>query len=292
LQALEEKQAAKEEARKKKEIEHLAHTMRSGGRNQGDNESCANLLCFWGILNGLLWAVPLLGDNWWNKVWHGTSVNKLTMCLGLFNMYINVECTDSYDERLCHSMQEYSDHDGGHWAIKELRDKMCEGVPDKCHIMERLVQAAYGPLVMLPAAAAFEVLAILLLYFYWHGKPSGLVRTLSSKCAALAPFAGILGFISWLLWSPYMHELPRIWAEEGGNMEFANSSVFGMKETFTLPMGWCSMMAFLAMISSMLRFFVQFTMPFHIHEPDPHGFNNDDQTALLHEAEKMMNQKA
>merc|ERR1719313_644949 len=111
LQALEEKQAAKDARKKEKEIQHIAHAMKSGNRNQEDNASCATMLCFWGIFNGLLWAIPLLGDDWWNKVWQGTSVNKLTMKLGLFNMWVGVECTgNNWEDRLCHAMRKYGDH--------------------------------------------------------------------------------------------------------------------------------------------------------------------------------------
>jgi hypothetical protein len=289
LEELEESQAEKDKKRRDKEIERLAHTMRSGNRNQEDNASCATMLCFWGIFNGLLWAVPLLGDDWWNKVWQGTSVNKLSMKLGLRNMWVGVECTGTTIDQLCHAMQVYGNHDGGLWSLADLRDKMCQAVPGKCGTMNRLYEAGYPPMFLLPGAAGAEVLAILLFYFYWHGKPTALARNTANKLAVLAPALGIVGFIAWMLWSPYMHELPRIWAEEAGNVEFANSSIFGMKETFTLPMGWCCLMAFAAMISSMIRFFVQWTMPFHIHEPDP-LYDDSEHRALLAEAERRVNQ--
>merc|ERR1719443_2605146 len=65
LEKLEAKKKAREEKDREKEIKSMAHMMRTGARNQDDNAACAKLLCAWGILNGLLWAVPLLGDSWW-----------------------------------------------------------------------------------------------------------------------------------------------------------------------------------------------------------------------------------
>merc|ERR1719498_2293213 len=60
LEALEAKKKAREEKEHKKEVQHVAHMMRSGQRNQEDNMSCANILVMWAILNGLMWAAPLL----------------------------------------------------------------------------------------------------------------------------------------------------------------------------------------------------------------------------------------
>jgi len=287
LAALEDKKKAKEEKDKKKEVDHLTHMMRSGAREHEDNASCANLLCGWGILNGLLWAVPLLGDSWWNKIWHGMSVDKLAVTVGLFNMEVHLDCKENIvgENSLCYAMEKYAKHNGGHWAILEIQEEMCKHVKDSCSVIERIYTAGFSPLCLLPAAAAFEVLAILLLYFYWHGKPTALVRSLTNKCAVLAPLCGVMGFTGWMIISPYLQELPRFWAAEGGQKDFANGAVFGMKESFTLPMGWCCMMVFFNMISSSIRFFCQFTLPLHINEPDPYGF--DESARLIQEAEKM-----
>jgi len=290
LADLEARQAFADEVAYQKAVDRMVHQLRSGNRNQDDNASCATTVCFWGIFNGLLWAVPLLGDNWWNKVWHGLGVRKLTMSLGLFNVATAVDC-DGYAEtnaQLCTAWTKYSHP----MAITEMRDDMCKAVPGKCPVMQSVVQAGYIPLYGLPAAAACEVLSILLLYFYWHGKPSGLARNLGVRVASFAPVVGMLSVFSWLLWCPYMHELPRIWAEEGGNKDFANSSFFGMKESFTMPMGWCFIMVFIGVMSSTARFFVQWTMPFHIHEPDPLGLGDDGlENAIRRDAEKIIAQQ-
>lgn len=243
------------------------------------------MLCGWGILNGLFWAVPLLGDNWWNKIWHGMGVNKLTIVLGLFNMEMSLDCTDSVNTSLCSAVKKYADKDSGHWAILELSEAMCKNVPDSCPTMTRLYQAGWAPLCLLPMAAALEVLAILMLYFYWHGKPTALCRNLANKLGVMAPIVGLAGFAGWMAWSPYMQELPRWWAAENGNKEFANNSVFGLKESFTLPTGWCVLMLFFGIISSGIRFFCQFTLPFHINEPDPYQL--DESSRLMAEAEKL-----
>lgn len=286
LAKLEEQKREQEEKEKKKEVEQLARGIRTGARNQEDAASCANLLCGWGILNGLLWAVPLLGDSWWTKMWHGLGIDKMTLSVGLLNLVVNVECKSNTlgDNTLCYAMKPYSDHNNGQWAVAELQEQMCKEVKEACAIMDRMYYAAFSPICLFPAAAAFEVLALLLLYFYWHGKPTALVRSLANKCAAMAPLIGAVGFTGWMILSPYMTELPRMWAAAHNHKDFANSAAFGLKETFVLPAGWCTLVAFFNLACSSIRCFVQMTLPNHQHEPDPYGLNEN--AVLLQEVSK------
>jgi len=292
LATLEQQKQARDEKEKQKDVDHLTHMMRSNQRDQEDNRGCANMLVFWGILNALLWALPLLGDSWWNKIWHGMSVDKLTVQVGLFNMEVHVECKDNLvgEMALCYAMKKYGDHNGGHWAVLEIQEQMCKDYKPSCSVMERLYTAGFAPLGLLPAAAAFEVLGVLLLYFYWNGKPTSLVRGLANKCSVMAPISGMMGFACWMMISPYLIELPRFWAAEAGHKEFANGAVLGFKESFSLQAGWCCLLLFFNVILSSIRFFCQFTMALHIDEPDPYGF--DESTRLVQEAEKMYDGKA
>jgi len=284
LEAQKKDHAAKD---RKHDVDQMAKAMRSGARSQEDNAACANILCGWGIVNGILWACPLLGDSWWNKIWHGMSVDKMTLVVGLFNLHVELECKPPSfgDTKLCHAIQPFSDQHNGNWNMAELAQVMCKEYKQSCGMMDRMALAGYAPLVALPCAAAFEVLAVLLLYFYWNGKPSGMVRNLGNKCAVLAPFAGTAGFCAWLIMSPYLSELPRMWAAIDGNAEFANSSLFGLKETFTVPTGWCTMILGLVMVSSAIRFFCQFTLEVNINEPDAYGL--DENSRLTDQVERM-----
>lgn len=284
LAELERTTKAREEKEKKKEVEHLTHKMREDNRNQGDNESCASVLLFWGILNALLWVVPLLGDSWWTKIWHGLGLDKLVVTVGLFNMEVYVDCTVSDIGGLCASVKKYADHNSGHWTMLEFQNMMCDNWKPSCATVGKLYGAGWIPLCMLPVCAALEVLAILLLYFYWHGKPTATVRNLANKCGALAPFCGALGLSGWMLYSPYLQELPRWWAAEA-NTGIENNALFGLKESFTLPAGWCCLVAFFTLLSSGIRFFIQFTLPEHVNEPDIQGF--DESSRLIAEAEKL-----
>jgi len=289
LAAVEAKQKAREEKEKKKEVEHLTHMMRSGNRTNEDSKACASTLVIWGILNALLWAAPLLGDSWWHKTWQGLSVNKLEIGVGLFTMEVAVECTGTAANDLCKSAKKYADHENGHWTMMEIDKEMCDNVKAACPMMDRLYEAGWFPLCLLPVSAAMETLGILLLYLYWHGMPTALIRSMASKCAVLAPVCGTVAFSGWLLWSPYLQELPRLWAaESSGNKDAANGALFGLKETFMFPMGWCSALVFVSMLSSGVRFFCQFTLPHHIDEPDQPGGVNET-AKLMAEAENMYN---
>lgn len=292
LADLEEKKRLRDEKDKKREVEQLSKMIRTQGRDSADSKTCANILCMWGILNGLLWTVPLLGDQWWNKIWHGLSIDKLTITLGLFNMHVAVDCKDTFsgDLRLCKSMQQWADHEDGNWAMAELAEKMCKMDKGSCDIIDKMALSGWIPLCGLPMAAAFEVLAVLLLFFYWSGKPTGLVRKLANQCGVMAPVIGNLSFMGWMIVCPYLTEVPRRWAAIGGDGQFANSSLFGLKETSTLPTGWCSMVLIFVAVSSMIRFFIQFTLPASPSEPD--GYDVDESSRLVSEAEAMYNGKA
>jgi len=284
----EQKKQAKELEKKEKEVHHIEHMMRANQRDQADNKSCANMLVAWGILCALLWAVPLLGDGWWNRLWHASGVDKLEVSLGLFNMEIHLECKENFsgDMSLCYAMKKYADHNQGRWSILEIEEEMCKSYKPSCSVMERLYSAGIAPLVLLPVAAAFETLGVLLLYFYWNGKPTSLIRSLANKCSVMAPFSGMMGFTAWTVIAPYLIELPRLWAAEAGHEVLANGAVMGFKEPVPgLGAGPCSMLLFFNVVLSSIRFFFQFTRPLHVDEPDPYGAQ--ESTRLMEEAEKM-----
>jgi len=286
LAAVQAKQKAREEKEKKKEVEHLTHMVRAGNRKNEDSKACATTLVFWGILNALLWAAPLLGDSWWHKTWEGLSVNKLTVGVGLFNMEVDLECSSTSANDLCKSAKKYADHNNGHWTIMDMDKEMCKNNKAACPMMNRLHQAGWFPLFFLPFSAALEMLGPFLLYLYWNGMPTALIRSSAINCSALAPLCGTVAFTGWLLWSPYLQELPRMWAAEStGNKDAANSAIFGLKEAFMFPMGWCSALLLVTMISSGLRFFCQFTLPRHIDEPN----QIDESAKLIADAENTYN---
>lgn len=287
LAQLEEKKRLRDQQKKKEELDRIAAQIRHNGRSQEDNQGCANLLCVWGILNGMMWGCPLLGDVWWQKIWHGLSIDKMTIVLGLFNMKVTVVCKDTFsgNQDLCNAMKPFSDHEGGQWPIKDLSAYMCKKDKATCDMMEKMELAGNAPLVALPSAAAFEVLAVLLLYFYWNGSPSATAKNLAAKCGVMAWFSGLIGFAAWLVMCPYMQNLPRMWAKIGGQEEFANSSLFGLKETFTMPIGWSCGIMLVALVSSFIRFFLQWSMPAHINEPNQDG--SAEHAKLMKDAEAM-----
>jgi hypothetical protein len=291
LAKLEAKKKAKDEKHRQKEIEQLTKMMRTGQRDSGDRKTCAQIICFWGIFNALLWTAPLLGDSWWHKCWQGMGIEKLTIDMGLFNMHTAVVCkgssigATSAADGMCNAMLPYTERPGsgekGAWAITELQDKICKEIPDGCPIMQKMYYSGFAPLIGFPAAAAFEVLSVFLLYFYWHLTPRGMIRTMAVGVGALSPLAGFFGLTGWMIISPMIQELPRLWAQQKG-MSIVNSAAFGLNETFVIPMGWCFMLALVVGISSTTRMVVSRTLGPHFDEPE--SFNNDESSRLLEEA--------
>jgi hypothetical protein len=285
---LEDKEKANHEKHNEKQAQHLAKMMKNQQNNQSDNQSCASILCCWGFMNVLLWIAPLLGASWWTKVWHGLGIEKLTVVVGLFTMQVGIECRDTVDNSLCEAMKPYAKHDNGQWVIQDLQKHMCKEVKESCSAMQGMYYAGWSPEFLLPAAAILEVLGVLLLYFYWHGgKPTKTLRNISNKFSVMAPVVAVAGVSGWMAMSPYLHELPRFWAAGAGKKGFANSAAFGLKESISLPMGWCAMLVLFNVVSSCVRFAIQFTLPKHCNEAD-----SDEASRLMADADKMYDETA
>jgi len=257
IDKLEAKQAAKRKRDKEKAKEHEKGTERKLARDHEDHQSCANLLCMWGMINALMWAAPLIGDNWYTKVMHGLGVHKLQITTGLFNMVTTVECIQGYakDDRICTALEPYA----GPFSIEQMQELMCKEVKEGCELMNTMFYVAHVPLCMLPAAAALETLSVLLLYVHWHGIASRMINSAANNCACLAPCVGGMGFIIWMGFSPNMQVLPRMWCAAQGHGSFANSALGGLKDVaFTIPFGWCSCMVLFVWIGSACRAFACF----------------------------------
>merc|ERR1719272_2523530 len=197
------------------------------------------------------------------------SITEMTITTGPFNIKMDLKCKDSVSMELCNMMKKWTDHDGGQWSTNELRDTMCEEDKSTCSEMNRLAYAGYIPLVLFPAAAMFECLSLLLLYVYWHSKPTTMVRNLSAKCGLLAAFCGAAGFVGWMVVMPQMAGFPRMWAKMAGAGDAGGRLFTGFKETWVIPLGWSLGCGMFGILGSFCRILSQYNLPPHVDEPDP-----------------------
>lgn len=239
----------------------------------------------WMVFNGLLYGLALTGDSWEKKTWWSMSIDEMTIKVGLFNMDMDLNCKDSLDNKLCHMMRHWADHDGGHWSTSEFMDAVCKDKQvDSCPTGQRLYYAGWIPLVCFPAAAGFQCLALLLLYFYWHVKPSSLTRVLQDKCGVLALTFGMFGFCGWLAAKPDLAGFPLMWAKMAGQRDAATGVFNGFKEVWIVPFGWCSMAALTAIMGNFICCFSTYGLDYHVDEPDPEGLG--ETAALMEEAKQ------
>jgi len=282
LEKLEWKKSEKDRQRDARQVEHLTHKIRSGSRDNKDNQACARNLCMWGVFNGLMYGLALMGDSWTVNKWHAMSIDEMTITLGLFNMDVNIKCKDAIDMKLCNMMRPWAEHNGGQWATQELRTYMCTRDRDTCVTVDRIYFGGWVPLILLPAAAAFQCLSLICLYFYWHVNPSSMLRIISSKCSALAVFCSFVGFCGWFTIRPWMSGVPRMWAEMAGQKGASADVLTGFKETWCMSVGWNLVCALIAMVGNFLCLFLQMGMAYHVEEPDPYGI--DENSALIEQA--------
>lgn len=276
MSELDEKRLQKEEAKKQKEMEHLQHEMRSGMRAQTDNQQCARTLCLWGIFNGLMYGLALMGDTWSHTQWHAMGIDQLDLKLGLFNLQFDMRCGSDWlagqdGGELCKMMQRWTEHDGGHWATKDFAQDICHADKSFCFQMNRLVYAGWIPLIMLPIAATFECLAVLLTYFYWYGKPTTMVRNVADKCAALATFCAGAAVAGYVGMRPFTNGFPRMWGTVAGLQDTTDGVFSGFMEVWIWPIGFAAMCAVIGAAGSSIRTVSQSGLPYHVDHPDPYG---------------------
>lgn len=282
LEKLEHRQSKREKRRDAKEVDHLVNKRLAGSRDQKDNQACARTLCMWSVFNGLMYGLALMGDSWTVNKWHAMSIDEMTITLGLFNLDVYVKCKDAVDMKLCNMMKPWADHNGGLWATQELRENMCGKDKGTCWTVDRIYFGGWIPLILLPAAAAFQCLSLMSLYFYWHVNPSSMLRIISSKCSALALFCSFVGFCGWFTIRPWMSGVPRMWAEMAGQKGASADVLTGFKETWCMSVGWNLVCAVLGMFGNFGCLFSQMGMDYHVDELDPYGI--DENSALLQQA--------
>lgn len=279
LAGLEARKKEKEESRNEWQTQHNTKKLRSALRENADNQSCARTLCIWKVFNGLMYGLALVGDSWTVNSWHAMGIDSMTLNVGLFNMHVDLRCKDTIDMKFCNLMKKWADHDDGLWSIRDLRSQMCQQDKDACWTMDRLYFAGWIPLVLLPAAACFECISLLLLFSYWHAKPTHAMRSMSAKCAVAAIACAGVGFCGWLAVRPWISGIPRLWATMGGQRDAAAGVMFGLKENWCVPVGWCFAAAWIGALGNFVSMFLQMASARHVDEPDKYGL--DESSALL-----------
>lgn len=258
--------AKKAQDKQKKQKLQQEKMLRSGQRTENDNMSCALILCGLSAIIFGLWIAPLCDGNWWNKTWHGLSIQRLDVQFGYATVKIATVCDTSYGTvALCEAVKKYD----GTWDISELKAEMCNNLQDSCQMMQQMYVAGLAPQILLPAAAALQFLAITFLYFYWKVNQLPSVHANSRRLQMLSTAAGNIGFFFWFLVSPQAVQLPRYWVKEAGQESMGNSNVFGLVEAESFSAGWCVFVAAGAGGLSFLVLFFMLGLPASLKEPLP-----------------------
>jgi len=291
LAALEESKKAKEVQHRKQEVEHLGHKLRSLGRDHKDNQACARTLCMFAVFNALMYGLALTGDGWINTSWWSMGIRELRVTFGLFNMNVDLECQpDSVNLKICNMMRPWADHDGGHWTTMELWDTMCHAdttgmTEEGCNSAKWIYRSGWPPLILFPCAAGLECLSLMVLYWYWHGKPCSSSRILAEKLAMAALVCGGLGFVGYMAAGPWLTALPRKWADMAGRKDETSGSFTGLRCTWVMPVGWSLMCGLTALGGNFIRLMSLHGLPFHVDEPDPLGIDESRKLMAMAEME-------
>jgi len=284
LAHMEEETKRHAEEKKQHEVDKMAHQLRAVTRDHEDAKTCAKSICMWALLNGICYALALMGDGWAIYTFHAASVDEFTLTNGLFNIEFDLRCKETMTgtQPLCDMMKPWAQHDQGWWTTTEFMDKVCHESKTYCITAQRLYWSGFFPLVLLPAAAIFECLSMLLCWFYWHVKPTRSMREMSLQCATAATVCAAFGFVGWFAMRPWMSGMPSLLGSLSGQKEAVQGMLTGFKETWRLPFGASALCGLGAMLSSLIRVVSQYGLSFHKDEPDPFGLGERD--ALISQA--------
>jgi len=285
LAAMEETQKHKEEQRKAHEVEKLAHEVRHVARAQSESLFVAKQSCAWALMNALVYGLCLTGDQWGVSTWHATSVAELTITQGLMNVEVDLTCKEHFhgDKKLCNMLRPWADHEAdgatladgssspGLWTNKELKEHVCKRSKEYCITAQRNYYAGYIPLFLLPIAAFGEFMSMMLLFFYWHIKPSTSMRKMSLQLGFLGVFCAAMSFTGWTCVRPWLSGFPRMFAALAEQKGAGNGVFTGFMETWRMPVGWCLACCFGALVSNLGRIMMQWNMNYHQDEWDPEG---------------------
>lgn len=288
-----QQQAWQEQQRKEqKEQRKLEKLVREDVQNDGDKVACGNIVSFWGLFNAALLIIPLAGDHWWAKTFSASGVGRLYISTGLFNIEVDVECTESSlapEEQLCNVYKEWANHESkahmggsaelalkGSWSIKDMKQTLCgevEATADKsdrkgCDVLKALAADGWVPTYGLPVAASLEVFSAILSFGYWHALS---VKCLRTTASFMQLGAGVLALCTFLLWFwliPPIQQLPISWASLGGISDNVETGAYGLRGGGGAPFTWCTMLVLCAILMVFTRAMTSFAIPKHSEEPE------------------------
>merc|ERR1719350_935001 len=147
-----------------------------------DRVNAAWALIIHGIINAVLWLMPLIGTSWNHKEFNGVGAEHFILNTGLIIVDVDISCGKNIvEDQVCKLLQVYK----GRHTLKKTTDYACQigragaissGSQEACHMFQQLYYASFAATPACLGAAAGSGAAAGLLYYYSFVSPLKVLR--------------------------------------------------------------------------------------------------------------------
>jgi hypothetical protein len=223
-----EKKAAEKKEKKRKQ-------------RREDAKTAVEWLMFFGVFNGLMWIVPLLGSGWQDQRFTGFGIGYTQVHTSILTITIETEChvmewpfginSDamsklSPEQHIC----KYAQHMNGTHSLHTAKDLACSMGKEACDSMQGLFYSNFFLLFAFVLSALVTVLAVLFLYFYWYVEHLKVIRQWSFILYVISPMPGTIAYIAYNVLGPNLGDVPRSWNHLAGTIA-GGTGAFQIKAT-------------------------------------------------------------
>lgn len=201
-QARELKRKAKlKEERKKQKLE--------------DAMNATRILCFMALWNAFMWALPMFGNSWNQRMFAGFGIEFLKIQTGMLTLHVELFCEKKgwpinlIENKICQLFAEMN----GTQSLHAARDLACSTrfSPESCDIMQWVWHSSWIILFTFTVSGLTSVLGGVCLYYYWYVQHLKKIRMVAMFCFAISPIFGCMGFGIWSMFQPDLGDIPRAW---------------------------------------------------------------------------------
>lgn len=252
-------------AEAKEQLKKIEKKERRSKQKKKDAKSATEWLLFLGIFNAVMWAIPVFGTGWHQKMFNGFGIGFTRIKTSLFSIQVDVEChvmdwpfgidSDmmaklSPEHQVCKIFQ----HMHGTHSLHKAKDLACTISHQACYIMETIWLWSFVLVFGNAVSALTSIIASMFLYYYWYIEHLKAIRNWAMALYAFSPAIGTLSFATYCIAMPDLGDLPRSWT---AMVQMVNAGT-GLGEirpigddVFYNKYGWCWYLSYIVILFSL-----------------------------------------
>lgn len=227
-----------------------------------DNNNAAKIICFMGIWNAAMWALPCYGNSWNWRMFHGFGPSGLMITTSLLQIHVDLHCNkgawgfggapgyaiDNPENKVCRLFTNMNGTHSLHMAMDLGCSFHFNG--EACSAMTRLYYISFIVIVTFMLSALTSIMGGICMYYYYWLQPIKKIRRIALGCFVISPSAGIIGFAIYSALSPDLGDIPRAWTSIVSTID-GGLGTFAVRPTnegyFWVKCGWCWFFCWISM---------------------------------------------